>query len=165
MPQFDVSTYPSQIFWLVICFVFLCSVMAVYLVPRLVSSLEAREQRRQQDWDDSKALHTASESLKQENLKQLADAREKAHALLQQTTREVHDRKANRIATMDEELAIKVKNIRHDLERQTEDVLKNMEPIVSQVVKATSLRLLGNSLPQSEIKEVVQNVLKKRKQI
>lgn len=165
MPQFDVSTYPSQIFWLVICFVFLCSVMAVYLVPRLVSSLEAREQRRQEDWDDSKALHTASESLKQENLKRLADAREKAHSLIHQTTQEVHHRKSSRIAILDEELAIKVKNIRHDLEGQTENILKNIEPMVSQVVKATSLRLLGNSLSQSEVKEVVQNVLKKRKQI
>jgi F-type H+-transporting ATPase subunit b len=165
MPQFDVSTYPSQIFWLAICFVFLCMMMAFYLVPRLASTLQAREQRQQEDWEDSKAFHATSESLRQENLKQLADAREKAHSLIHQTTREIHHRKANRIAILDEELAIKVKNIRQDLERQTEDILKNMEPIVSQVVKATSLRLLGNNLPQPEIKEVVRNVLKKRKQI
>jgi F-type H+-transporting ATPase subunit b len=163
MPQFDVSTYPSQIFWLTICFVFLCIVMAFYLVPRLASTLEAREQRQQEDWEDSKAFHTARESLRQENLKQLADAREKAHSLIHQTTQEIHERKANRMSILEEELAIKIKNIRHDLESQTEDILKNIEPIVSQVVKATSLRLLGNNLPQPEIKEVVQHILKKRK--
>lgn len=165
MPQFDVATYPSQIFWLIICFAFLCVVMAHYLVPRLTSTLEAREQRLQEDWDQSKTLSEAAESLKQENLARLAEARGKAHSHIHQIIQEIHHRKSSRIAVLDEELVIKTKNIHDDLEIQTQNILKNIEPMVSQIVKATSVRILGQSLTQSEIKEVAQNVLKKRKKI
>lgn len=165
MPQFDVTTYPSQIFWLVICFLVLCIVMARYLVPRLTSVLEVREQRLQEDWDQSKTLSNAGDSLRQENLRRLADARGNAHSLIHQTIQEIHHRKTSRITVLDEELAIKTKNIRHDLETETQKILENMEPMVSQIIKATSFRILGQPLTQTEIKEVVQSVLKKRKQI
>lgn len=163
MPQFEVSTYPSQIFWLVICFFFLCIVMARLVVPRLMATLEAREQRLQEDWDQSKSIGKTSESLRQENLARLAEARGKAHSLIHQAIQEVQHRKSSRIAVLDEELIIKTKNIRQDLEKQTQNILNNIEPLVSQVVKATSLRLVGESLPQSEIKALVHSVLQKRK--
>lgn len=35
MPQLDFSTYPSQIFWLVVCFAALYFVLAVIVIPRL----------------------------------------------------------------------------------------------------------------------------------
>jgi F-type H+-transporting ATPase subunit b len=163
MPQFEIATYPSQIFWLVICFSVLCVVMARYLVPRLRSSFEAREQRLQEDWDQAKTLKGTEESLKQENLACLAEARGKAHFLIHQAIQEIHRRKSGRIAALDEELTIKVKNIREDLEMQTQDILKNMEPIVSQMVKMTSFRMVGQQLAQPDIKEVVQTALKRRK--
>lgn len=164
MPQFDVSTYPSQIFWLAVCFVFLCIVMARYLVPRLITALQGREQRLSEDWDQAKNLSKAVESLRQENLARLAEARERAHSLLHQVIQEIHHRKSSRVAVLDEELIIKTKNIREDLEVQTQKILKNIEPLVSQIIRGTSLRLLGQSLTQSEVKELVQNVLEKRKQ-
>ncbi|MCE3230668.1 MAG: hypothetical protein K0R76_1475 [Alphaproteobacteria bacterium] len=162
MPQFEVSTYPSQIFWLVICFASLCFVMARYLVPRLTSVLGAREQRLQEDWDQSRKLSNAGESLKQENLERLADARGKAHSLIHQTIQEIHHQRSSQIGVLDEELTIKVKNICYDLEAQVQTILTNMEPLVSHLVKATSRRVLGQSLTQAEIKVVVQDVLKKR---
>lgn len=165
MPQFDAATYPSQVFWLVICFAFLCIAMVSYVVPRLASSLEAREQRLQEDRDQFEVVNGASESLRQENLQRLADARAKAHSLVHQTIQEVHHRKSSRIAILDEELAIKAKHIRHDLGAQTQDILNTMEPLVSQIVKATSLRILGQSPTSVEIKENVRHVLGKRKQI
>lgn len=35
LPQLDYSTYPSQIFWLVLIFTFLYCVFALFIVPRL----------------------------------------------------------------------------------------------------------------------------------
>lgn len=163
MPQFEVSTYPSQIFWLIVCFLFLCIVMARYLVPRLTGTLEAREQRLQEDLDQSKNIGITSESLRHENLSRLAEARGKAHSHLHQVIQEIHHRKSSRITVLDEELIIKTKNIREDLEKQTQNILNNIEPLVSQVVKATSPRLVGKSISQSEIKALVHTVLDKRR--
>lgn len=163
MPQFEISTYPSQIFWLVICFAALCLVMTRYLVPRLTASLQKREQHLWEDWEKAKDLQEAAESLRQENLTHLAEARKQAHILLHQVMQEIYHRKTARIAILDEELTLKATKARKDLEAQTQKILTNIDPIVSQIVKGTSLCLLGQSLTQLEAKELVQNVLKKRK--
>ena len=77
MPQFDVTTFPTQIFWLLVCFLFLCVVMRLHIVPRLATVLETREQRIQEDWNEAKTLISTCETLRQENLDRLAQAREK----------------------------------------------------------------------------------------
>lgn len=162
MPQFEVTTYPSQIFWLVICFISLCTVMKRCLVPRLTAALEGREQRLQQDRDQAKLLANKAEALGQENLARLADARGKAHLHIHQALTEAHHNKSRRMAMMDEELIIKTKKIREGLETQTQKILKNIEPLVSQVIVATAPRVLGQSLIRSEVKEVVHDILEKQ---
>lgn len=161
MPQFDTSTYATQIFWLFVCFSFLCVVMRLLVVPRLATALETREQRCQEDWDQAKTLDSAGEALRQENLALLSEARGQAHSMMHQVIHDIHLRKSSRLAILDEELTIKTKNIREDMENQTHKILKNMEPLVSQVVKATSMRVLGQPLTQTEIKKVVLDVLTK----
>lgn len=165
MPQFEVTTYPSQIFWLVICFIFLCTIMARYLTPRLTAILEAREQRLQQDRDQAQLIRNKEEALKQENLTRLAEARGKAHSLIHQALTEAHNNKARRMATLDEELIIKTKKVREELEAQTQKILQNIEPLVSQVVVATSQRILGQPLIRSQVKEVIQEILTKQRKI
>jgi len=163
MPQFEAATYPTQIFWLMVCFGFLCIAMASYVVPRLTSILNDREQRLQEDWEQAKMLKGASESLRQESLRRLADTRGNAHSLIHQVIREIQDRKSAQVAALDEELAVKIKSIRHDLGAQTQHILDNLEPMVSEIVKVTALRVLGQNLAAIEIRRGVQNVLGKRK--
>lgn len=165
MPQFDTTTYASQVFWLFVCFTFLCIAMRLIVVPRLTTSLETREQRMQEDWAQSKSLLSSGDTLRQENLNRLSEARGKAHSMIHQVIHEIHQRKAERLATLDEELTIKTRNIRTDLENQTRKILEDIEPLVSQAVKTTSVRVLGQSLTQRDIKKVVLEVLKKPEQL
>ena len=161
MPQFEVTTFPTQIFWLFVCFIFLCIVMRLFVVPRLTAAIETREQRIQEDWNQSKTLINSREALRKETLESLAQARGNAHSILHQAIQEIHHRKSNRLAMLEEELSIKTKNIRDDLESRTQKILGNIEPLVSQVVKATSGRILGESLSPAEAKKCVLRVLKK----
>ncbi|MBT7451768.1 MAG: F0F1 ATP synthase subunit B', partial [Rhodospirillaceae bacterium] len=43
MPQFDPSTFSSQLFWLLICFVVLYWVISKFAIPRIGDILEQRE--------------------------------------------------------------------------------------------------------------------------
>jgi len=135
--------------------------MRLFVVPRLTTVIETREQRIQEDWDQSKTLTSSREALKKETLERLAQARGDAHSILHHAIQEIHHRKSNRLAVLDEELTIKTKNIRDDLEGQTQKILENIEPLVSQVVKATAVRILGESLSSAEAKRCVLNVLNK----
>lgn len=163
MPQFDVTTFPTQIFWLLVCFLFLCVVMRLHIVPRLATVLETREQRIQEDWNEAKTLISTCETLRQENLDRLAQARGNAHVRLHQILQEIHHQKASRIAVLEGELASKTKTFRDNLENETQAIIENIEPLVTQVVKTTSLRILGKTLTAAEAKKNVQYVIKKGK--
>ena len=43
MPQLEISTFPSQIFWLVVSFLILYIIMAKVIVPRISSVIKNRE--------------------------------------------------------------------------------------------------------------------------
>ena len=43
MPQLEISTFPSQIFWLVLSFVILYIVLSRIVVPRISSTIKQRE--------------------------------------------------------------------------------------------------------------------------
>ena len=163
MPQFDVTTFPTQIFWLLVCFLFLCVVMRLHVVPRITTVLETREQRIKEDWNEAKTLISTRETLRQENLDRLAKARGNAHVRLHQILQEIHHQKASRVMALEGELALKTKTFRENLENETQAIIENIEPLVIQVVKTTSLRILGKSLTAAEAKKSVQYVLKKGK--
>ena len=51
MPQFDVKAFPSQIFWLVVCFAVLYFLMAKFVLPSIGKTIESREHKIQADLD------------------------------------------------------------------------------------------------------------------
>ncbi len=44
MPQFNLSTYPSQIFWLLFCFLVIYFVVSTIILPRIAKILFERDQ-------------------------------------------------------------------------------------------------------------------------
>ena len=43
MPQLEITTYPSQIFWLVVSFLILYLIMSRIIIPRISSVIKSRE--------------------------------------------------------------------------------------------------------------------------
>ena len=61
MPQFDPSTFSSQIFWLIISFFVLYWVVARFAIPRIGGILEQRARVVQDDLDRAESLKTEAE--------------------------------------------------------------------------------------------------------
>lgn len=165
MPQFEISTYPSQIFWLILCFVFLCTIMTFYLVPRLRRSIENRAQRLHQDLEQAKFLRDQEEHLRKENIFLLAQAREKAYVDIHKALQEVHHNKAQRIAALDAELMAKKRKVQEELHMQGQKILNNIEPLVSQMVTVTAGKILGQPMSRIQVKQIVEDVLKRQDKI
>lgn len=135
--------------------------MRLLLAPRLLSSLETREKRLQEDWDQARSLTQSWETLKHDDLALLSHARGKSHETIHKALQEINLKKSKRLALLEEELALKSKKIRADLEKETHHILKNIEPMVSQIVRTTARRMLGQPLTQREIKKALTSVLNK----
>lgn len=82
MPQFDITTFPSQIFWLVVSFAVLYAIMATLVLPRIGSTVEARERKIQADLDAAQQANDAARTTAAAQDKALAEARGRAEAVI-----------------------------------------------------------------------------------
>ncbi len=80
-PPFQGETFPSQLFWLVICFVALYVLLSRVALPRLGGVIAARNAKIESDLEAANRLRNDSEAAQASYENALADARAKAQAL------------------------------------------------------------------------------------
>lgn len=105
MPQLDISTYPSQIFWALVCFFALFIIAKLYIVPKIESIKDRRWEM--QDNDDQRSQEMFDERLKLE---------EQAQTILEKAKQE-----------SDEILAKTEAELKHKLQKAIEEESKNLK--------------------------------------
>ncbi|MDR1208217.1 MAG: hypothetical protein LBJ89_02600 [Holosporales bacterium] len=80
LPQFDSSTFSSQIFWLLLCSLFLLFFVRGVFLPRVVYVLEMREKRIAGDAARTQEIKTATAKLQAEYSEKMQQNRENAAA-------------------------------------------------------------------------------------
>lgn len=90
LPQMDVTTFPSQIFWLAVTFGLLYWIMSSLVLPRLGAAIEERRDRIADDLDRAAESKRMAEEAEAAYNRALADARAKAQAIAGETRDEVN---------------------------------------------------------------------------
>src|SRR5665213_2141049 len=84
MPQFDIATFPPQIFWLAVTFLVLYLVMALVGLPR-VGIIKRRREHISDDLDKAQRMKAEAEAVIAAYERALAEARTKAQATMRET--------------------------------------------------------------------------------
>jgi F-type H+-transporting ATPase subunit b len=89
MPQLDIATYTSQIFWLFICFSILVIVSIRFTLPSLSQILQERDEQIEGKKQASEHLKKKADEIHQEVEKNLAQARLKSHEEILKVSKEL----------------------------------------------------------------------------
>jgi len=84
MPQLDVSSFPTQLVWLLLCFVALYAVLATVAIPRIGAVLEDRQRRIDGDLERAAELKAEAEAAMAAYEKGMAEARNGSREILRQ---------------------------------------------------------------------------------
>lgn len=129
LPQLDFSTFPSQIFWLVVAFVVLFWLMSKVALPRIASVLEERADAIADDLDRAEELKRKAEEAEAAYQQALADARAKAQEIAAETRAEIQKDVDAAIARSDAEISartaegeVRIKEIRDSAMAAVQDV-------------------------------------------
>src|SRR5579885_2207560 len=109
MPQLDPSSYPSQIFWLVVTFIPLFFILWKVALPKVGQVIDARRARIEGDLDRATALREEAGKVLAEYEKALAEAHEKARAELRRAGEEMAALAAKRHAELGGRLAEEIR--------------------------------------------------------
>ncbi|MEC8291305.1 MAG: hypothetical protein VXZ78_04375, partial [Pseudomonadota bacterium] len=62
MPQLDPTSFPSQLFWLAVCFGTMLLVLSVFVLPRITRTLTARQGQIEGDLQAAEKLRADAEA-------------------------------------------------------------------------------------------------------
>lgn len=129
LPQLDVSTWGSQIFWLFVTFGALYFILAKFILPALASGITDRSDRIADDLDTAARLQREAEEANTAYERSLADARAKAHNISATTRSSVEAEIASEVEAADADLArqqsaaeARIATIRSEAMRKVDDV-------------------------------------------
>ena len=147
MPQFDVTTYPSQIFWLIVCFAALFFVLSKLLIPKISEVLQVRQEKIEDDLMRAEKLKNEAADVLEAYNKAIAEARGKAQAELKASA---------------EALAAKAAKGKESEARIAEarvEALSKVKVIATETAQLAARRLIGEEVGEDQARKAVETVV------
>ena len=107
-PPMDATTFPSQIFWLVIFFALLYLLMSKVALPKMAAVLDKRHKAIEGDLAKASALKHETEAAIQHYEKSLADARANAQGIATETRAKIADEIETERSALEKTLSTKL---------------------------------------------------------
>jgi F-type H+-transporting ATPase subunit b len=162
LPQMCTDTFASQIFWLVLTFVFLYVMMSRVTLPKIGRVIEERRDRIADDLGKAEDLRTQSQTAIEDYEQALADARAKAHVLAQETRDKLSAEADERKAAIEAELAVKLDAAASRIDDTKTAALASIREVASDTAGAVVERILGEAGNDDAIAAAVNTELQRR---
>jgi F-type H+-transporting ATPase subunit b len=143
MPQFDPSTFPSQLIWLVISFAGLYWALTRFTLPRIAEVLEARQSKIDDDLDRAVELERQAKDALATYEAAVEAAKAEALSVVRQGVEEMAAVAQKRHGELAEKLAAQVSAAEARIAEAKESALANIRQVASDVARAATLRVIG----------------------
>jgi F-type H+-transporting ATPase subunit b len=159
MPQLDVATFASQIFWLILSFGALYYLLTRKALPRVADILEARQERIAADLDRAAGLREEAEEALRRHEELIAQAHEKAAAEFRATEERLMADLAKRQAQLAAELGDKLGAAEKRITQARDQALAEVQNVAVEVAQAAARRLAKLEVSEAEAKAALDDVL------
>lgn len=156
LPQLDTRTYPSQIFWLIVSFALLYSLLKTKAIPRIADILETRQDRIGADLDRAARLRADAEAALKKHDAILAEAQAKARKRLREAQERVAAELARHQAELDADIAKRLRDAEARIGAAKSAALAEVATVAAEVVQAAARRLAGLEVGLDEARAAVE---------
>ena len=141
LPQLDISTWPSQLFWLVVLFTAGYILMAKFVTPRIGSVLEERRAKLDEDLGKARSASEDATRIRTEYEADLDAARIAAIETAKQATAEATKQAEASDAKIAKKLAEKVAKAEAKLDTARSEALANLNNVAAEAAMAAVAQL------------------------
>jgi F-type H+-transporting ATPase subunit b len=143
-PPFDPSTFASQLLWLAITFGVLYLIISRAAVPRIGSILEQRKTRIEGDLKEADRLRVETEKAHADYEQALAEARQRAHAIAEETRQSIRTDIDGKRAAVEADLSRKVAEAEASIQASKAVALRSVDGIAADTAAELVQRLTGD---------------------
>jgi F-type H+-transporting ATPase subunit b len=161
LPQLDLTTFASQIFWLAVSFVVLYFIISRIAAPKIGGVIEEREARVKGDLDAAADAKKASEAAISGYEKALADARGRAAKLSEEIRGKVLAEANARTEVAEKQLASDMQKAEARIAEMRSGALARLSTIARDAAGEIVQKLTGESVAAGDLDAAVSAALKK----
>ena len=161
MPQLDVATYPSLIFWLVLTFSFTFFVLKYYVTPNMSEILNDRKEKIDADLFEAKQSREEAENSKMDQEKSILDAKEKAIIIVRDAVEKSKSQLLISESKAKEKLSKKLEDAEKNILNAKKDSLKIVNGVASDIAVIISDKVSGIKISKNLILKSVNDKIKK----
>jgi len=160
LPQLDLTTWPTQIFWLIVSFAFAYVLMWRIVTPRIASVLEERHARLDDDMQRARTAADEAEEMRLSYEKQLSDARANASEKTRATLAEAQAEADRKNAEVAKKLATKISKAESRILDAKATALKELDDIAAESAVDAAASLTGIKITKTDAKKAVKAAAK-----
>lgn len=162
MPQFDFSTFPTQVFWLFVCFAALYFLLSKLVMPRIDDILTERQERVDTDLEKAASLKAETEEAIATYEKALAEARSQAQEVLKKAQDDISKQNEAKNKDVADKLAAQIKDGEAKIAKAKTEALDQVRDIATDVAKSATEKLAGVKATDTALKAAVGAAVKEQ---
>jgi len=162
MPQLDPTSFPSQLFWLMVSFVALYVLLARFLLPTVQSVIAQRAQTIEGDVEKAESLKSDAARASEQYEESLEQARAKAQAMFLAAQAEISARSAKHQAELDATLEKKLAEADASIKGAKQAVAGKLAPVAGELASLIVELLVHKKPSPQDIGAVISDLAKER---
>ncbi len=159
MPQLDVSTYASQIFWLLLTFVPLYYLLARKALPRIADVLESRQDYQDDLLEKAAELKNEAADVLAQYEAGLAESRSKAQQVVKKAADEMAAEAAKRHQAFGEELADRTQEAEARIAAARQEAVGNLRQVAIEVAGMATTKLTAAEANADSVAAAVDKIM------
>jgi F-type H+-transporting ATPase subunit b len=160
MPQLNPLDWGPQLIWLLITFGVLYLLMVYVALPRIGSVIEARAARIAKDLATADKLRRETEEAIAAYEQALAEAKQKAHAIVEAGRAKLKEESTNERGTLESELAKRSAAAEARIGEAKTSAMREVNAVAVEVAAEIVRQLIGLAPAKAEIEKAVQTARK-----
>lgn len=160
LPQFDTSTYASQIFWLTVSFTLLYLLMSRMSLPRITEVMEMRQTQKDNNLNRAGQMHEEAEKIEATYQETLQKAREDAQERMTQAENKASARFSEENARFLEHTRNRLASAEQNIAKAKAEALHSLADISAEIAAEITQKIAGATVSKADAKKVVTEIMK-----
>ena len=160
MPQFDTSTFASQIFWLTVAFITLYLVMWRVVAPKIADVLDARRRRIEMNLEKAEALKKDAATALAAYEKALTAARNDARAIVAEAAQRISENAQRQEADLGKRLAEQIAQSEAGIARAVDAAMTDVRQAAAEAAAEVCAKLLDETPDPAAARKAVDAAVK-----
>ena len=142
LPQMDITTFPSQLFWLVITFAILYIFMWRVVIPKLSTTIEERKDKISNDINEAEKFNSEATSILEKYEEQMSSASQNASDIISESKSQMNEYFENLKLENEKKIAEMIRNSQEMIKLREKDSINEVRNATLETVKEITIKYL-----------------------